>query len=550
MCIIHQIQHKKFFKMWNQSSLKEVKSKYFEGISLFQNAIDSMYGLFMKEIQKIQIDIKDLDLKTPKIIVIGCESSGKSSLLENIVKCQLFPRNATFGTKQPIHLILRPVSSNEKPTYKLTYLNKVITTNKKNIYKEIEEIMNDIKDDIVENEILIEITEVDMIEFEFYDLPGIRAYPQNLETKTKNLVKTYLSQENVIPICVIPSTTPRITSYVPLALIKDFSKEKDTFICLTMCDRLQSENIEDLLVNRIIGTTDEFKLEQFAGITAIINRSHKNVVSLVENDVTEYEWFNENIYKNIPKDYPTQNKNKLIKHTTIHNLVKNLNINYQNFMKVNWIPKTMTKISAEIQEKKNELYDIGFDPTDEYKKMEFQQYFKTKTIKKIFKHVIQNDVDDPTIENVHSFSGDHIADITPEVNLIKITDLVCIDSDCPVDFKPVRFTELYKKISIYINTAYEKQVPETYNKYHDMIMYDFLSLTPDNYDSKQLLFCSNLKRNISEKLYEDLLRDIETFPTFINLKEDDSCKNLRVSLNQKIKDLNSALEKVADLQKI
>ena len=38
-------------------------------------------------------NLKDF-LVLPKVIVIGAESSGKSSLLERITKCQLFPSNS------------------------------------------------------------------------------------------------------------------------------------------------------------------------------------------------------------------------------------------------------------------------------------------------------------------------------------------------------------------------------------------------------------------------------------------------------------------------
>ncbi len=41
-----------------------------------------------------------------KVIVIGAESAGKSSLLENIIKYLIFPRNSNICMKQPIHFKL------------------------------------------------------------------------------------------------------------------------------------------------------------------------------------------------------------------------------------------------------------------------------------------------------------------------------------------------------------------------------------------------------------------------------------------------------------
>ena len=248
--------------------------------------------------------------------------------------------------------------------YKLFYDNKQIITSKESIYKEIEKIMNNIVDDISDNKIIkIEIIEKNIVDFEFYDLPGIRAYPPKLATKTTNLAKKYLSMMNVIPICVIPATTPRITSYIPMALIKEYKKEKETFICLTMCDRLQDENIEDLLINRIILNTNEYDSNTFGGICGVINRSHKNNVKLIDNDNIEKNWFQTNIYNNMPVNYI--HKNKLLENLGINNLIDKLSLSYKKYISEKWLPDIITKIDNENIKFRQDIQDIGFDPQNE-----------------------------------------------------------------------------------------------------------------------------------------------------------------------------------------
>lgn len=48
-----------------------------------------------------------VSLTPPKIVVIGDESSGKSTVLEQLIRMPLFPRNKTFCTRLPIHVRLR-----------------------------------------------------------------------------------------------------------------------------------------------------------------------------------------------------------------------------------------------------------------------------------------------------------------------------------------------------------------------------------------------------------------------------------------------------------
>lgn len=54
----------------------------------------------------------------PKVILVGNESHGKSSILENITKCNLFPRDAKRCTKAPIYVEISSGSNNYSVTYK------------------------------------------------------------------------------------------------------------------------------------------------------------------------------------------------------------------------------------------------------------------------------------------------------------------------------------------------------------------------------------------------------------------------------------------------
>jgi len=63
-----------------------------------------------------------VNLTPPKIVVIGDESSGKSTVLEQLIRMPLFPRNKTFCTRLPIHVRLRRPDSAESATVRMSVI--------------------------------------------------------------------------------------------------------------------------------------------------------------------------------------------------------------------------------------------------------------------------------------------------------------------------------------------------------------------------------------------------------------------------------------------
>ncbi|KAL3929338.1 MAG: hypothetical protein SGPRY_002005 [Prymnesium sp.] len=61
-----------------------------------------------KALDPLRAELKSLvNLTPPKVVVIGDESSGKSTVLEQLIGLPLFPRKKTFCTRMPIHVRLR-----------------------------------------------------------------------------------------------------------------------------------------------------------------------------------------------------------------------------------------------------------------------------------------------------------------------------------------------------------------------------------------------------------------------------------------------------------
>ncbi len=352
--------------MWGNKKKQVQTSEFFKGFNIFDKLTDSIFGRIKQTFEEI-FTKQDIDQYTlPKVIVIGNESTGKSSLLENLTKCQLFPRDSKLCTKCPIHVKLThgvckyivqcPTENNEFKTIEVK--------NKNEIYGVVNEYMKNLPVDYIsESEILIDITDCDVPTFEFYDLPGIRTYPPESAEMTIKLCKKYLSDKNSIVLCVVPATTPRLTSCQSIALISEMKMEHNCILALTMADKLQSDDIEELLIKRIIGTSDELNGLNFAGYIAVVNRVHSDSHSLEENDVNEIKWFNENILEYIPNEY-NKYEQQIIDNITITNLITRMNELYNEFIHRDWKPRILASIDVRINELKSKYMALGCKKVD------------------------------------------------------------------------------------------------------------------------------------------------------------------------------------------
>ena len=86
-------------------------SPLLKGPSIFEQLQKSHFRDFYSAFKKVRTYLTDEDFLTlPKLVVVGTSSAGKSSLLENITKCAIFPRDKKLCTKFPLRLRIQQVS--------------------------------------------------------------------------------------------------------------------------------------------------------------------------------------------------------------------------------------------------------------------------------------------------------------------------------------------------------------------------------------------------------------------------------------------------------
>lgn len=346
---------------WGNKQESIEDSEFFEGNTLFKKMKGSLYGLVWKIFNDVLSDDEKSTYRLPRVVVIGDESTGKSSLLEGITKCKMFPRDNKMCTKFPIRVKL----STGEPQYSVSYMDSdgdrvVVDVDDKNeIYPIIKELMSKIPgDQISENEIIVRISEPNVPTFELLDLPGIRTYPLETAKTIKRLCRKNLKDINTICLCVVPAITTRITAQQSIAMVSQYGAGSRCILALTMADKVISSDIDDLLIKRLIGTSDEFTGLNFAGCVAVANRTHLDSISMKDQDVWERKWFEQNVINKISSDDQVH-KQTIVKNVTICNLINVMDKMYCNFIRTVWRPNIEKTIATKLKRLNMQLTSLG-----------------------------------------------------------------------------------------------------------------------------------------------------------------------------------------------
>ena len=362
------------FKALFGSKNVEKKTDFMKGRSILSQMGGSHYGK-IKETMNACYDQEFNDKYTlPKIVVTGDENVGKSSLLENITKCPIFPRDNRFCTKCPTHI--KMAQSDDEKYYvefdgDITYIK-----DKSEISKVVKKYMNTIDEAISSKEIVIGIQGPNVLTLELYDLPGIVNLPKETAKKITKICKKYLSDPNVIPICVAPATISSMSNSKTIAILEQEGLQNRSIFVLTKIDLVNTSIPDNLcqLVQRLVNVKkygmiegEDTKHLEFASTVGIINRTHDDSKSLEENDEYEKKWFDTNLIQMIGDSDVDGNAefiSELGGKLGIKNLLEVIDNYYSRFIMENWKPNIEKKIKKDIKNLQSSMDDIGMSIVD------------------------------------------------------------------------------------------------------------------------------------------------------------------------------------------
>ncbi|TMW51268.1 hypothetical protein DOY81_003654 [Sarcophaga bullata] len=229
-------------------------------------------------------------IQLPQIVVLGSQSSGKSSVLESLVGRSFLPRGTGIVTRRPLvlQLIHCPLDdhtnrSAENGTMNVEEWGKFLHTKK--TFTDFNQIRQEIEEEteraagtnkgICSEPINLKIFSTRVVNLTLVDLPGITKVPvgdqpEDIEQQIKELVLKYIENPNSIILAVTAANTDMATSEA-LKLAKNVDPDgRRTLAVVTKLDLMDAgTDAIDILCGRVIPV----KL----GIIGVVNRSQQDI---------------------------------------------------------------------------------------------------------------------------------------------------------------------------------------------------------------------------------------------------------------------------------
>jgi vacuolar protein sorting-associated protein 1 len=233
-----------------------------------------------KEIIKIasilnstHIDNALIDL--PKLVVVGTQSSGKSSLLNSLIGIDILPIGKSMTTRTPLHLDLIATTTENRIEFG-SYNNlqwfvekKIIITYPSITQEQRIQVINEIENqtnmkagtelNICSNPIYVKIYATGIQNLSLIDLPGLtsiaitdKGQPKDIKDQIINLVSSYIKQKNSLIIAVIAARHD-IEADMAMELIKNADPQGNRTIgVLTKIDLMNDDSdITNYLENNV-----------------------------------------------------------------------------------------------------------------------------------------------------------------------------------------------------------------------------------------------------------------------------------------------------------
>lgn len=229
-------------------------------------------------------------IQLPQIVVVGTQSSGKSSVLESLVGRDILPRGTGIVTRRPLILQLVHIDSDDRRKTneengidgeewgKFLHTKNKLYTNFDEIRHEIEaetDRVSGINKGISDDPIHLKIFSPHVVNLTLVDLPGITKVPvgdqpKDIEIQIKDLIFKYISNPNSIILAVTAANTDMATSE-SLKVAREFDPDgRRTLAVVTKLDLMDAgTDAMDVLMGRVIPV----KL----GIIGVVNRSQLDI---------------------------------------------------------------------------------------------------------------------------------------------------------------------------------------------------------------------------------------------------------------------------------
>ena len=310
----------------------------------------------------------------PRVVIIGNQSHGKSTVLERLCMVPLFPRAKSLCTSVPIKINVRraqcaaehePVSLEVWDTAQNKRIGEPqiipLDSGAVDIREAMREAINAQNVQVsVDRELRVRIYSSSLPPMNLIDLPGTVEYPLELQQRTHTLVDRYMADRRDSSVFLVV-TRAEGSSPTQCAAMKHISKhgaEAHTIGVLTFCDRLDTEEDFELLRGWLANTADaqdSVPLQPY-GYVATMNKElrrsapdESNLSRLRRQANREATWFNENgLRSEVEQGRATSDA-----------LVTKIGTLYTNYVLDTFIPTTVQRLIDESSKASEALESLG-----------------------------------------------------------------------------------------------------------------------------------------------------------------------------------------------
>lgn len=274
----------------------------------------------------------------PQIVVVGTQSSGKSSVLESIVGKSFLPRGTGMVTRAP--LVIQMIRYTEETKKSMLMSNNIENSenitewleflHKPNTYffdfdlvnNEIEsqtKVLTGTNKGITNKQIVLKV-HTNRYNLTFVDLPGITKVPvgdqpPDIEKQIKELITSYAKRPNSIILAVVTANTDPSTSE-SIQIVKELDPDGIRTIAvvtkLDLIDRGTLQDSHDLLCDESCELIRDRKIPvKVLRIIGVVNRSQQDIIekkSMDEALISEKKF----LKTNYPDIYEKHGKEVLV----------------------------------------------------------------------------------------------------------------------------------------------------------------------------------------------------------------------------------------------
>ena len=202
--------------------------------------------------------------------------------------------------------------------------------------------------------------------FDFVDLPGIQAVPEDFRKQTEGLVQKYIGDSNTLVICVLEATDAALDKGVALKLLTDAIKLNSTIIALTKSDKVHADDIEDQIFKRILmqAETNSGQLKHLKACVAVANRRHQDTeLTLAQAAQKEISVFAQLLHDAPARYQEAAVQQQLAARMTSKQLMAALNDMYHAHITTHWVREASDKINVAWSIVERDLSKLGPEPS-------------------------------------------------------------------------------------------------------------------------------------------------------------------------------------------